>query len=697
MENPFVIEVRTDNLSVVEGISVTFTVIAGGGTLSVTRTTTNEKGRAESTLTLGQNIGTNTVEVSTVGIAQPVIFNAVAESAIVIPDSNLHAAIEQALPKASGATITTADMARLIHLTARNANISNLTGLEAATNLKSLWFDGEEVTPGTWGNSNSVSDLLPLAGLTQLEELDLWVNSVSDISPLAGLTNLTHLGLVGNNISDISVLAGLTNLTGLWVDDNPISDFSPLAGLTQLTRLGLDSTSISDLSPLTGLTSLTWMRAGWNNITDISPLVANTELGSGDEVDIRGNSLSYASIHTHIPALQNRGVTVEFDNRTPTTLLKISGDDQKGIYGETLTHPFVVEVRDGNGDVFEGVPVAFDVTAGGGTFSITSTNTDKNGRAESTFTLGNDVGMNTVSVSAAEIQGTVIFKAVAEGLEFDLSVPMGTSLIHIPLKVTAVDGVAKTVTTISNLYDALGGVLTVNFLMTYDSQQDWLGYWGTLDASTPADRTLTDDIGIIAGMKAPVSLRLSGTALGTNGNSTITLNQGLNLVGIPLRDERINRVSDLLRLDGVWGNVPVIILNDGGKFKVVGRAGDPGDIAIIGGGAFIMNAQHPATVTISGDGWYNTSEAAAPPLSLKGIEVGNTTPVLGLRGSIVDEEMGTNRTGFRVIVKNLSTGRAVAAVTKDKNYSRPDKQKSERVDYQVTIVDVETERAGTNW
>ena len=85
--------------------------------------------------------------------------------------------------------------------------------------------------------------------------------------------------------------------------------------------------------------------------------------------------------------------------------------------------------------------------------------------------------------------------------------------------------------------------------------------------------------------------------------------------------------------------------------------------------------------------------AAAPPLSLKDIEVGNTTPVLGLRGSIVDEEMGTNRTGFRVIVKNLSTGRAVAAVTKDKNYSRPDKQKSERVDYQVTIVDVETGRA----
>ena len=88
--------------------------------------------------------------------------------------------------------------------------------------------------------------------------------------------------------------------------------------------------------------------------------------------------------------------------------------------------------------------------------------------------------------------------------------------------------------------------------------------------------------------------------------------------------------------------------------------------------------------------------AAAPPIALIGIEVKDTTPVLALRGSIVDEEMvNLNRTGFRVIVKNLSTGRAVAAVTKDENYSRSDKRKSGRVGYQVTVVDVETGRAST--
>ena len=51
-----------------------------------------------------------------------------------------------------------------------------------------------------------------------------------------------------------------------------------------------------------------------NSISDISPLVANTGLGSGDTVDLRRNPLSSASINTHIPALQRRGVTVEFDS-----------------------------------------------------------------------------------------------------------------------------------------------------------------------------------------------------------------------------------------------------------------------------------------------------------------------------------------------------------------------------------------------
>ena len=57
-----------------------------------------------------------------------------------------------------------------------------------------------------------------------------------------------------------------------------------------------------------------------------------------------------------------------------------------------------------------------------------------------------------------------------------------------------------------------------------------------------------------------------------------------------------------------------------------------------------MTASRAATVDISGDAWANGSgTAAAPPVTPKGIEVGDTTPVLGLRGAIVDEGTGLKR------------------------------------------------------
>ena len=204
----------------------------------------------------------------------------------------------------------------------------------------------------------------------------------------------------------------------------------------------------------------------------------------------------------------------------------------------------------------------FAITAGGGILSTQSTITDANGRAQSTLILGPNLGINTVSVSAAGIEGVVTFNAISDTLptEFLLSIPRGISLIHAPLKITAVGGKAKTLTSIADLYDALGGASNVNFLITYDSQvQEWRSYFGVSDAGTLADRILTDDMGIIAGMIADTSISLSGSPLGTNGTSTITLNPGLNVAGLPLRDSRIERVSDLFTLDGIGGNVPVII------------------------------------------------------------------------------------------------------------------------------------------
>ena len=73
----FVVSVLDQGGSAFAGAVVTFSVTAGGGTLSATTATTDANGRARSTLTLGSEPGPNTVAATVAGI-EPVIFTATA-------------------------------------------------------------------------------------------------------------------------------------------------------------------------------------------------------------------------------------------------------------------------------------------------------------------------------------------------------------------------------------------------------------------------------------------------------------------------------------------------------------------------------------------------------------------------------------------------------------------------------------------
>ena len=135
--------------------------------------------------------------------------------------------------------------------------------------------------------------------------------------------------------------------------------------------------------------------------------------------------------------------------------------------------------------------MTFAITAGGGTLSVTNTIADANGRAQSILTLGPNPETNTISVSATRIAGSVTFHAISDipFIEYILSIPAGTSLIHVPLRVTAVDKIEKIIESVGDLYDALGGASVVNFLITYDSAtQGWLSYFVPSDKGVPRMR-----------------------------------------------------------------------------------------------------------------------------------------------------------------------------------------------------------------
>lgn len=80
-------------------------------------------------------------------------------------------------------------------------------------------------------------DLTRLAGLPDLESLQIDCGDVSDYRPLSQLTNLRSLFLRSDQQSDLSPLATLTRLEVLDVTDGAVSDLTPLSGLLNLREL----------------------------------------------------------------------------------------------------------------------------------------------------------------------------------------------------------------------------------------------------------------------------------------------------------------------------------------------------------------------------------------------------------------------------------------------------------------------------
>ena len=144
-----------------------------------------------------------------------------------------------------------------------------------------------------------------------MRRLDLQSNSISDISPLSGLSNLRWLKLGYNNITlfDYDLIPTPEN--------SGITDISPLSGLSRLTTLELQYNSISDISPLSGLTNLESLDLWNNKITDISAL---SKLINLTELSLAHNSVARGDLSARLGLHAVRPGTREFtDYRTPRT------------------------------------------------------------------------------------------------------------------------------------------------------------------------------------------------------------------------------------------------------------------------------------------------------------------------------------------------------------------------------------------
>ena len=196
--------------------------------------------------------------------------------AVEIPDPNLRTIIESNLGVITGTSITADEMATLTHLSAENAAINDLTGLETATNLQHLNLIG-----------NAVTDISPLTGLTNLKVLRLEGNAISDLSPLvanAGLRNGDKVVIDDNPLSEISLNSHLAILVdrGVWV------------GRAHLFFAPISAARVGEIFRLNVVLDESLLLSGWSLSIVFTPPVTDTSAVI-EVIDINMNSFSYIS------------------------------------------------------------------------------------------------------------------------------------------------------------------------------------------------------------------------------------------------------------------------------------------------------------------------------------------------------------------------------------------------------------------
>ncbi len=191
------------------------------------------------------------------------------DETVTIADENLRAVIETALGKSPGEDITPSDMESLTTLTAYNAGITNLAGIEYATNLTHLSVSSNELTS------------IDVSALTNLTDLSASHNELTSLD-VSALTNLTYLSASHNELTSLDVSA-LTNLEYVTLGSNKLTSLD-VSALTNLVRLSLGSNELTSID-VSALTNLNHLFLAHNRLTAID-VSNNTSLS---DLTVSGN------------------------------------------------------------------------------------------------------------------------------------------------------------------------------------------------------------------------------------------------------------------------------------------------------------------------------------------------------------------------------------------------------------------------
>lgn len=361
-----------------DAVAVTWSVSAGGGSVSTASTTTDAQGLSSVMWTLGTVSGTdnNTLAATAAGVTgSSADFSATGDPGPPAKLSVVSGGGQTGIagqPLAQPFVVLVQDQFdnAVAAVTVNWAVTAGGGAVTASTTLTDAQGQtGVTVTLGTSAGTDNNLVEASATGLTGSPITFTASANAATASKLSVVSGIAQSGTVAQTLGNALVV----------VAQDPFDN--PAEGVTvtwTVTSGGGTLSSTSTATDAQGQASVTWTigsMAGANN----------------NGVDATASGLSGSPVSFAASATAD----------APTTISLVSGNAQTGTVGQSLSQPLVVLTEDQFGNPTSGVSVQWTATAGGGSVSASSTPTDAQGQASVTWTLGTVAGTDNNVFEAA--------------------------------------------------------------------------------------------------------------------------------------------------------------------------------------------------------------------------------------------------------------------------------------------------------
>ncbi len=382
LANPLVAFVTASDGLGVGGVTVTFAVTSGGGSVGSATAVTTDAGLAQSTWQLGSTVGTQTVSASAGTLAgSPLTYTATARS---LAAAKL-AVTAQPGNATAGAKLTPVTIAAQ---TAAGDPASAFTG--AVT----LALAGG--TPGaTLGGTVTVNAVAGVATFSNLT-----VNRSGTGYTLAA----SGPGLTGATTNSFDIATGAANQLGFTSQPASITAGAIFGDPVTVTVEDLLGNVVTSFTGSVSIGLAANPGAATLGGTKSANAVAGVATFSSLTVNRPGSGYTLAASATGLTPATSASFDVGAG--AAAILQVIAGAGQSASPHSALPTPITVRVTDIAGNGVAGSTVTFAVVTGGGSLSVSSGVSDNFGRVQTVWTLGATAGSQSISATSAGLAGS---------------------------------------------------------------------------------------------------------------------------------------------------------------------------------------------------------------------------------------------------------------------------------------------------